>query len=646
MINNKMKTLSEKYPTKMAITSEIINLKAILNLPKPTEAFMSDLHGEYDAFQHLIRTGAGNLRQKIAEVFSGEMTEDTMQAFAFLVYYPTERLALKHAQLSASELDQWYLTTFKRLIDLLKFVSTKYTRSKVRKAMAPDFVYITEELMYGDVANSDKKRYFQEITTSIISMGQADALIIATSHTIQRLVVDHWHIIGDIYDRGPRPDLIVEQLTKLPAVDIQWGNHDILWFGAASGSQLCMLNLLRICARYNNLAIIEKAYGIDLSELVQFAQRTYQPNPAFEPKVAANQPAISTAEKKSINQVHQAIAIMQFKLEQTVIKRNPDFKMDHRLTLSHVDFEQQTIHLNGHDYPLDNTCFQTVDPTHPEILTSGEAAIVTSLLNAFTHCQKLRKHLRFLIDNGSMYQLYNQNLLFHGCIPVDEAGNFLTLTLANRQYAGKSLLDFFDHQIRMSFDHPLNQDNLSTDLLWYLWTGPLSPLFGKNAMTTFERYFSADPVLHEEKKNAYYQLRHQEDFIEKLLLEFGLTPETGHILNGHTPVKKGHNPIMANRKMIVIDGGFSKAYHHTTGIGGFTLLYNSYGMQLVTHQPFTTRANAIAKMQDIISTRRVIDQVSQRQRVSQTNIGAAIKTEIEQLTTLLGQKNKVSDQLV
>lgn len=274
MINNKMKTLSDKYPTKMAVTSEIINLKAILNLPKPTEAFMSDLHGEYDAFQHLIRTGAGNLRQKINELFSGEMTPETMQAFAFLVYYPTERLALKHKALSENELNQWYLTTFKRMIDLLKFVSTKYTRSKVRKAMAPDFVYITEELMYGDVANVDKKRYFQEITATIIELGQADALIIATSHTIQRLVVDQWHIIGDIYDRGPHPDLIVDQLTQLPAVDVQWGNHDILWFGAASGSELCLLNLLRICARYNNLAIIEETYGIDLTDLVRFAANT------------------------------------------------------------------------------------------------------------------------------------------------------------------------------------------------------------------------------------------------------------------------------------------------------------------------------------------------------------------------------------
>ncbi|EOR84142.1 fructose-bisphosphatase class III [Latilactobacillus sakei] len=635
MINNKMKTLSDKYPTKMAVTSEIINLKAILNLPKPTEAFMSDLHGEYDAFQHLIRTGAGNLRQKINELFSGEMTPETMQAFAFLVYYPTERLALKHKALSENELNQWYLTTFKRMIDLLKFVSTKYTRSKVRKAMAPDFVYITEELMYGDVANVDKKRYFQEITATIIELGQADALIIATSHTIQRLVVDQWHIIGDIYDRGPHPDLIVDQLTQLPAVDVQWGNHDILWFGAASGSELCLLNLLRICARYNNLAIIEETYGIDLTDLVGFAAQHYQANSAFMPVEDPNQGPLTRAEKLKISQVQQALAIMQFKLELTVIKRHPEFNMDHRLLLSQVDFKRRILHLNGQEYPLENTCFQLVDPENPEALTAEESQIIADLLAAFTRCQKLRKHLTFLIDHGSMYRIYNQNLLFHGCLPVDAEGHFLTLTLANQNYAGKQLLDFFDQQIRSSFNHPLHQANLSTDLLWYLWTGPLSPLFGKNAMTTFERYFCSEPETHVETKNAYYSLRHDADFIQQLLSEFNLSPETGHILNGHTPVKKGHDPIMANRQMIVIDGGFSKAYHHTTGIGGFTLLYNSYGMQLVTHQPFTTKADAIANMKDIISTRRVIDQVSQRQRVSQTNIGAAIKTEIEQLQTLL-----------
>lgn len=635
MINNKMKTLSDKYPTKMAVTSEIINLKAILNLPKPTEAFMSDLHGEYDAFQHLIRTGAGNLRQKINELFSGEMTPETMQAFAFLVYYPTERLALKHKALSENELNQWYLTTFKRMIDLLKFVSTKYTRSKVRKAMAPDFVYITEELMYGDVANVDKKRYFQEITATIIELGQADALIIATSHTIQRLVVDQWHIIGDIYDRGPHPDLIVDQLTQLPAVDVQWGNHDILWFGAASGSELCLLNLLRICARYNNLAIIEETYGIALTDLVRFAAQHYQANSAFMPVEDPNQGPLTHAEKLKISQVQQALAIMQFKLELTVIKCHPEFNMDHRLLLSQVDFKRRILHLNGQEYPLKNTCFQLVDPENPEALTAEESQIIADLLAAFTRCQKLRKHLTFLIDHGSMYRIYNQNLLFHGCLPVDAQGHFLTLTLANQNYAGKQLLDFFDQQIRSSFNHPLHQANLSTDLLWYLWTGPLSPLFGKNAMTTFERYFCPDPETHVETKNAYYSLRHDADFIQQLLSEFNLSPETGHILNGHTPVKKGHDPIMANRQMIVIDGGFSKAYHHATGIGGFTLLYNSYGMQLVTHQPFTTKADAIANMKDIISTRRVIDQVSQRQRVSQTNIGAAIKTEIEQLQTLL-----------
>ncbi|AXX64285.1 fructose-1,6-bisphosphatase [Bombilactobacillus bombi] len=630
------KLLQEKFPTREAITTEIINLQAILNLPKSTEAFMSDIHGEFAAFDHVLRNASGNIKIKIEDLFNGRLTPKNQQELAFLVYYPSQRLKIiKKNFAQAEDLRQWYLDTFAQLLELLKYCSTKYTRSKVRKALAPEFVYITEELLYGDFASTDKQNYYAQITTDIINLKSADQFIIALCHTIQRLVVDHLHVVGDIYDRGPHPDKIMDRLMKHHSVDLQWGNHDILWLGAAAGSPLCVANLLRICARYNNLAIVEDAYGINLRHLSLLAEKYYQDNPGFAPKLNPQEPKPSNAELSQINKIHQAIAIIQFKLEGQAIDRRPEFKMQDRKILEKLDKHQQKITLNGQSYPIVHGCFQTVDYQHPYQLLPQEQTVITQLTQAFVHSDKLRRHMDFFMQKGSMYLVYNNNLLVHGCVPVDEQGNFEGLTINHHLYCGKELFDLLEDNLRSSYADSHQSTDLATDLLWYLWTGPVSPLFGKRAMTTFERYFIADTATHFEKPNSYYQLRHQSQFITKVLHEFGITDKTGHLINGHTPVKKGHSPIMADGKMLVIDGGFAEAYHQTTGIGGYTLLYNSYGLQLVTHQPFTTREQAIKQLSDIVSTKRVVEQEVARKTVAETDIGKQLKQQIQQLEELL-----------
>ena len=630
--------LKEKFPTREAITTEIINLKAILNLPKSTEAFMSDIHGEYAAFDHVLRNASGNIKLKIKSLFNGRLNAKSQQELAFLVYYPTQRLQIIKAGFQHSEdLQQWYLDTFAQLLELLKYCATKYTRSKLRKALAPEFVYITEELLYGDFDTLDKQNYYAQITADIIKLGSADKFIISLCHTIQRLVVDHLHVVGDIYDRGPHPDKIMDRLMNYHSVDLQWGNHDILWLGAVSGSPLCVASLLRICARYNNLSIVEDAYGINLRHLSLLADKYYHDNPGFAPKLNPQEARPSASELSQINKIHQAIAIIQFKLEGHLIERRPEFKMQSRQLLDKLDPQQTHILLKGKTYPIINGCFQTVDPKNPYQLLPDEQEVITQLTQAFVHSEKLRKHMDFFMQKGSMYLVYNGNLLVHGCIPVDEKGDFEGLTLNHHLYAGKELFDFLEDNLRRCYANSRQSTDLATDLLWYLWSGPVSPLFGKQEMTTFERYFIADPQTHYEKPNSYYQLRHQEPFIVKVLREFGADADCGHLINGHTPVKKGHSPIMANGKMIVIDGGFSTAYHKTTGIGGYTLLYNSHGLQLVTHQPFTTREQAIEQLSDIVSTKRVVEQELARKTVSETDIGKKLKQQIQQLEELLAE---------
>lgn len=628
--------LREKYPTKEAVTTEIINLEAILNLPKSTEAFMSDIHGEFDAFDHILRNASGNIVIKIQDLFSGQMTPQKQKVFAFLIYYPADRIEIvKKTFTDLDDLKQWYLDTFHNLLEMLRYCATKYTRSKVRKALDPKFVYITEELLYGDFSTEDKHKYYAQITDDIIALTMADQFIIALCHTIQRLVVDHLHVVGDIYDRGPAPDKIMDRLMRHHSVDLQWGNHDILWLGGAAGSRLCVANLLRICACYNNLSIVEDAYGINLRHLLLLAEKYYQDNPGFAPKIMREDRRPSEAELSQLTKIHQAISIIQFKLEGQAIDRRPEFKMAERKLLDKLSADRQSITLNGQTYPIVNGCFQTVDPKDPYALIPEEQAVIDQLTQAFVHSEKLHQHMDFFMEHGSMYLVYNGNLLIHGCVPVTPKGEMEGLELGGHWYKGKVLFDMLEENLRESYANTSQGDDLSTDLLWYLWTGPESPLFGKRAMTTFERYFIADKATHTEVPNSYYQLRHDPQFIESILKEFGADVTHGRVINGHTPVKKGQSPILADGKMLIIDGGFARAYQPTTGIGGYTLLYNSYGLQLVTLQPFTTRAKAIAELSDIVTTKRIVEQVIARKTVAETDVGTKLKAQVAQLLALL-----------
>lgn len=641
-INKKYLTLlAKEYPTIGETTTEIINLEAIMNLPKGTEHFLSDIHGEYDAFQHVLRNGSGNIKEKINEIFIDRLSQKEMKMLATLIYYPEEKIRnILEDFDNQTEIDEWYRITLSRLIELCVFVASKYTRSKVRKALPNEFAYIIEELLSKDNSFANKEDYYSKIIQSILSLDRAPEFITAISYLIQRLVVDHLHVVGDIYDRGPYPDKIMDTLIDHHSVDIQWGNHDILWMGAASGSAVCIANVLRISARYDNLEIIEDAYGISLRQLLTFAEMTYPEDYAhgFYPKIDAERSDFYEEEIRQITKMHQAIAVIQFKLEGVIIKRQPDFKLEHRMVLDMIDYEKGTITIKGKSYPLTNTYFPTIDPADPYKLSKEEEFIVDKLVYAFKHSERLQKHISYLYNKGHMYLKYNDNLLFHGCVPLNEDGSFMELQIRDKQYKGKALLDKFEEILRKGY-LTRNKENKEKhlDLIWYLWTGPASSLFGKDQMTTFERYYIEDKETHVEKKNAYYSMRNDVATCEKILVEFGLDPAKGHIINGHTPVKekRGEDPIKAEGRMLVIDGGFSKAYQDTTGLAGYTLLYNSYGMQLVSHQPFTSLKNAVENEFDIMSTRRVVDRELDRKKVRETDIGRRLTKQVTDLKELL-----------
>lgn len=632
--------LATNYNNKEALATEIINLESILELPKGTEHFVSDLHGEFHSFQHVLRNGSGNVRSKIHDIFQDTLTRNEINDFAALVYYPEEKLKLiKNSFASKYELNEWYITTIHRLIKLVTYASSKYTRTKVRKSLPTNFVFIIEELLYKSNKYNNKKSYYDTLINQIIELEQSDDLIIGLSFTVQHLVVDHLHVVGDIYDRGPEPDKIMETLINYPSVDIQWGNHDVLWIGAYAGSKVCLANLLRICARYDNLDIIEDAYGINLRPLLTFAEKHYSGNnKAFKPKNKTGEDRqTSTGEIEQITKIHQAIAIIQFKLEAPIIKRRPCFDMEERLVLENIDYDNNRATLYGKAYELENTCFQTIDTTNPNELTDEEAEVIDKLLLSVQQSEKLKRHMTFLMQKGNLYLPYNGNLLIHGCIPVDKNGEMESMTIDGVKHYGRDLLDHFEKYVRKAFDDKETQDDLATDLVWYLWTGKYSSLFGKRAMTTFERYFIADKEAHKETKNPYYHLREDVEMCKKMLKNFGLNPEEAHIINGHTPVKEidGENPIKADGKMIVIDGGFSKAYQSTTGIAGYTLLYNSFGMQLVAHQHFNSKKHVLLNGADELSTRRVVDKELNRKQIRDTNTGQQIQEKIKILKELM-----------
>ena len=638
-----LRLLAKEYPTAAKTVTEIINLEAIMNLPKATEHFISDLHGEYDAVQHVLRNGSGNVKEKIREIFQGRLSTREMNQLATIVYYPEDKIDMIVDSLeSEEEINEFYSLTLLRITELCAFTVSKYTRSKVRKAIPADYAYIIEELLFKDTIMTNKEDYYEKIIKTVISLDRAPELIAAISHVIQRLVVDHLHVVGDIYDRGPFPDEIIDTFMDGHELDIQWGNHDVLWMGAASGSAACMANVIRICARYNNLEIIEDAYGISLRPLITFAEMIYKEDryEPFMPKInTEDESKIFPEELRQIAKMNQAISIIQFKLEGEIIKRHPEFDMADRMVLDFINYETGTVKLDGKEYPMLCDYFPTVDPADPYRLTEEERLVVERLMTGFLNSERLQKHVQFLFSKGSMYLSYNDNLLFHGCVPLNPNGSFMELPIANVKYSGKALLDKYEEVLRKGY---LNREGKKhnvriLDLIWYLWEGKASSLFGKDKMTTFERLYVAEKETHIEKKNLYYEQRDNVELSHKILKEFGLDPNKGHIINGHTPVKEkiGENPLKADGKLIVIDGGFSKAYQNTTGLAGYTLLYNSFGMQLVSHQPFTSRQDAIENEKDIVSTRRIVDKELERKTVRQTDVGKKLTQQVIDLQQLL-----------
>ena len=638
-----LRLLAKEYPTAAKTVTEIINLEAIMNLPKATEHFISDLHGEYDAVQHVLRNGSGNVKEKIREIFQGRLSTREMNQLATIVYYPEDKIDMIVDSLeSEEEINEFYSLTLLRITELCAFTVSKYTRSKVRKAIPADYAYIIEELLFKDTIMTNKEDYYEKIIKTVISLDRAPELIAAISHVIQRLVVDHLHVVGDIYDRGPFPDKIIDTFMDGHELDIQWGNHDVLWMGAASGSAACMANVIRICARYNNLEIIEDAYGISLRPLITFAEMIYKEDryEPFMPKInTEDESKIFPEELRQIAKMNQAISIIQFKLEGEIIKRHPEFDMADRMVLDFINYETGTVKLDGKEYPMLCDYFPTVDPADPYRLTEEERLVVERLMTGFLNSERLQKHVQFLFSKGSMYLSYNDNLLFHGCVPLNPDGSFMELPIANVKYSGKALLDKYEEVLRKGY---LNREGKKhnvriLDLIWYLWEGKASSLFGKDKMTTFERLYVGEKETHIEKKNLYYEQRDNVELSHKILKEFGLDPNKGHIINGHTPVKEkiGENPLKADGKLIVIDGGFSKAYQNTTGLAGYTLLYNSFGMQLVSHQPFTSRQDAIENEKDIVSTRRIVDKELERKTVRQTDVGKKLTQQVTDLHQLL-----------
>lgn len=632
--------LSQKFPTVSDAATEIVNLEAILNLPKGTEHFLTDLHGEFEAFQHVLKNASGVIRQKVNEIFGNTLRESEKRDLCTLIYYPEQKLELIKRQ--EGELDDWYRITLNQLTEVCRNVSTKYTRSKVRKALPADFSYIIQELLHESnaPASPNKQEYFNGILRSIISIGRADAFIVAISHVIQRLTIDRLHIVGDIYDRGPGPHIILDTLSQYHMFDIQWGNHDILWMGAAAGNEASIANVVRICARYANLDVLEDGYGINLLPLARFAMEHYDADPCkkFRPKTLPSN-GLDERDARLASQMHKAIAVIQFKLEGQLVRRHPEYRMEDRLLLDKMDLGAGTVLVGTQAYSLNDTYFPTVDPADPYRLTADEADLMQSLRASFLNSEKLQKHIRLLYSKGSLYLIVNSNLMYHASIPLATDGTFKQVTVCGSPYAGRDLLDRLDRLAREAYfgDKGSAERLEALDYMWYLWCGPDSPLFDKDKMATFERYFIDDKKPHAEAKGAYYAHLEDVEACNMILTSFGLDPSASHIISGHIPVKrgKGESPVKAGGKLLMIDGGFSRAYQPETGIAGYTLIYNSHGLQLVQHEPFESRRRAIEEGKDILSTKFVVESTVTRLTVRDTTIGKELLVQIEDLKHLL-----------
>lgn len=633
-----LRELAVRYPNVASASTEIINLQAILHLPKGTEHYISDVHGEYEKFSHIIRNGSGAIRSKIEDEFGNRLTKEQKKNLASVIYYPEQKMDLMEEELPRNVLLTWQHDTMIRLVHVARAVGSKYTRSKVRKAMPPEFAYVMEELMV-EHRTADKKKYVEQILETIITTGRVRQFIAAMAHLIQDLSVDYLHVIGDIYDRGPGPHRIMDCIMRSANVDIQWGNHDILWMGAASGHRACICNVVRICARYNNMDVLENGYGINLIPLARFALECYKDDECSLFHMSGEVDDRNMREEELNKKMHKAIAVIQFKLEGQLIMRRPDFKMDQRLLLDKINYEKGTIVIDGQEYELKDTNFPTIDPKDPYQLTKEEEYVMEHLVTAFKYCAYLQEHVRFLFAKGSLYKVFNDMLLYHGCVPLNEDGSFREVEIQGQKYSGKTLYDVLEHLARQGYYEEKDREarRYGQDIMWFIWSNENSPVYGKAKMATFERYFLEDADIKKEKKDYYYQWYENEKVINQILEEFGLDPNTGKIVNGHMPVavKKGESPIKCGGKLFVIDGGFSKAYQKTTGIAGYTLVSNSYGLKLAAHEPFVSRDTAIREETDIHSDTIVINKVTRRKRVEDTDNGKELKEKISDLEQLL-----------
>ena len=630
-----LKLLREQYPTIASASTEIINLQSILNLPKGTEHFMTDIHGEYEQFLHVLNNGSGSIKRKIDEEFGNTLSEKDKKSLATLIYYPEEKLEIILSE--EENIDDWYKITLHRLVQITKRVASKYTRSKVRKALPKDFAYVIEELVTEKEEVQNKEAYYNEIIHTIIRIDRAPEFIVALCNLIRVLVIDHLHIIGDIFDRGPGPHIVLDKLKNYHSLDIQWGNHDVVWMGAAAGSKACIATVIRMAARYGNLDTIEEGYGINLIPLATFAMEVYKDTncDCFSIKSTKDyDPKDYMLEMR----MHKAIAIIQFKLEGQLIQRNPEFEMEDRLLLDKIDFKNNTVIIDGKSYPMKDTDFPTVNPDDPYALTKDEELVIDKIRHAFRHSETLQEHIRFLYTKGSMYKIYNSNLLYHGCVPLDENGDFKKVQIFGTEYSGKALYDVLEHYARKGF-YSRNPENKSRgeDILYFIWANHNSPVFGKDKMATFEAYFVDDKNAKKEKKNKYYELLDDEATVDKIMTEFGLNPGYSHIINGHVPVeqKNGENPVKCGGKLMIIDGGFSKAYQGKTGIAGYTLVYSSHGMRIAAHTPFKSKEEAIRNETDVYSDNILVETPNFRLRVADTDTGNTIRDSIVQLEDLL-----------
>lgn len=637
-----LKLLAKSFPTVAAASTEIINLEAILNLPKGTEHFLTDIHGEDEAFRHVLKNASGTIRRKIDEIFGSSLREHERQDLCTLIYYPHEKLKLVRKSESPAEMDEWYQLTLNRLVKVCQNVSSKYTRSKVQKALPKEFSYIIQELLHETAADPNKAAYFGQIISTIIDTKRAGEFIEAMCQLIQRLAIDSLHIVGDIYDRGPGAHIILDTLCDYHNVDIQWGNHDLLWMGAYAGNEASIANVVRICLRYANLDTLEEGYGVNLLPLATFAMETYADSPlkVFNPKIKFVHKYYTDKEQRIIAQMHKAITIIQWKLEGQLIDHHPEWLMDDRKQLHLIDQAKGTIKIDGVEYVLKDSHFPTIDTAHPYQLTEEEQSIITHMHGSFTGSEKLKRHMRFLLHNGSFYLVRNNNLLYHASIPLNENGTLKEVSVAGVAYKGKALLDRLDRLVQQACRHRSEMTEArqyAIDFMWYLWCGPGSPSFDKSRMATLERYLLTDKAPQHEEKGWYYKLNDSAEICNMILREFGLNPDGAHIINGHVPVKtvKGEKPVRAEGKLLVIDGGFSKAYQPETGIAGYTLVFHSRGLQLVQHNPFESRQKAIAEGCDIISNTVLEEWGAHRLRVRDTDKGRELQNQVCELHQLL-----------